>query len=101
MAVMETRWATLRMPTSVRIIAAERLNEAHFNGASFNTERTEARVYTTPDEQYVRNTSQTARIGRASCPAMRICPNGASKVRKPERIGSSIELRSKRAITLE
>jgi hypothetical protein len=32
---------------------------------------------------------------------MRICPNGTSKVRELERIGSSIVLRSIRAITLE
>jgi hypothetical protein len=51
MAVMESQWAALRMPTSVRIIAAQRLNLVHFSEASFNTERTESRVYTTPDEQ--------------------------------------------------
>ena len=36
-----------------------------------------------------------------SCPAMRSCPNGASKVRGLERTGSSVGLRSIRAMTLE
>jgi len=51
MAVMESQWAALSVTTWARIMVAERLKLVHFSGASFNTERTESRVYTTPDEQ--------------------------------------------------
>ena len=51
MAVRESQWAALSVTTWVRRIAADRPKLVHVSGAFFNTERTESRVYTTPDEQ--------------------------------------------------